>query len=109
MPPQPLMLYPPALNHIHTFGSRSYPGTGKAGSGHLAARNRPSYRDGIPKKRFGKKAGVSPRFHTVVASVTLGANVDGLLLGLQTDIYSRPAQLSTGQAGGGEGDSRGSE
>ena len=77
------MFNPLALNHIRTFGSRSYPGTGKAVSGHSALRKRPSYRDGVPKKRPGRKAGVPPRFHTAVASANLGANVDNLFLGLQ--------------------------
>ena len=41
------------------------------------------HRDDILKKRFGKMAGVPPCINAVVATVTLEANLDGLLMDLQ--------------------------
>ena len=42
---------------------------------------------GVPTRRnYGKMVGVPPRIHTIVASVTLGVDLHGLLLGLQPEV-----------------------
>ena len=71
----------------------------RQGMGTWPPDDRPSYSYGIPKKRFGKWWGVPSRIHEFVASVRLGANLDGLLLGLQPRFLVGPFSYRRGDGG----------
>ena len=75
----------------------------------MALRKCPSYRGGISTKQVGEKAGVPHRFHTVVTSVTQGAGVDGLLLGLHPIFSVGLLSYRMGRWRGERQNSRGSE
>ena len=93
------MLYPPRSNTL----IRSAPARALApesqGMGIWPPGDRPSYSYRIPEKSFGEWWGIPPRIHTAVASVTLGANVEGLLLGLQLRFIVVPISYRPGRPG----------
>ena len=59
---------------------------------------------GVPTRRnYGKMVGVPPRIHTVVASATLGVNLDGLPLDLQPGVIVGLLSYHLGRRGAGGG------
>ena len=105
MSSQPRMVYPPRSN---TF-IRSVPSRTPAQEGQGMGRSpsdRPSYSYRIPKNDifiFRKWGVVPPRIRTIIASVTLGANLDGLPLCQQPRFLVSPLSYRPGRPGGGGG------